>query len=573
MFVYAIKSAIYLSIMYIPYMLMLRKESFFTFNRILLLCIMVLSLVLPLCNVHLLAWNENPIHQGMIEVGMPIAVMEGTTAASTATDALISWIAVLFYAYLIGAGITFIYKVIQFIRLYRLIHNGVLWKEHKNGVTIYCHAHDIASFSWFHTIVLSENDYKENATEILRHEMGHIMRRHSWDIMLLNVVETIQWCNPLVWILASSLRDVHEYEADDAVLRSGVNARQYQTLLIRKAVGSSSYTFANSFNHSLLKKRITMMLKKRSNPWMRTKALYIIPVAVIALSAFATPELNNRVDAIAEQAPSVIADKGTTNSAIVQEKEKENLAETANEPASIGNLIPADDNDESGCLYFLNGKEISRDELDGMQPSKIVEMTIIKKEEDISKYTSKKGITAVILVSTKDGESESTATTSANKAFDVVEQMPQFPGGGEAMMKFVSENMKYPDEAKKQGLCGRVVVEFTVEEDGTITGVKTKSFRNTSSGQNAKRKSIEVGEGFATAAKEATVAKEVTINAYADAKNAASTNKYVQAYNTTKLLTDEAERVVKSMPKWEPGTQGGKPVRVHFYIPITFNNK
>lgn len=304
-----------------------------------------------------------------------------------------------------------------------------------------------------------------------------------------------------------------------------------------------------------------MMLQKQSNPWMRTKALYIIPVAVIALSAFATPELNNRIDVIADEAPSVIADKGTTNSSDTQEKKKENEAEAANKPATIGAFIPVNDNDDSGVLYYLDGKEITRAELNVIQPSKIVEMKIVKKEEDIRKHTNKKGITAVILVSTKDGESESTATTSANKAFDVVEQMPQFPGGGEAMMKFISENVKYPEEAKKQGLSGRVIVEFTVEKDGTITGVKTKSFRNSSSARNieeeekARRKSVEASKVIAAA------------------QEAAPNNEYVQAYNTTKLLTDEAERVVKSMPKWEPGTQGGKPIRTHFIIPITFNNK
>lgn len=298
-----------------------------------------------------------------------------------------------------------------------------------------------------------------------------------------------------------------------------------------------------------------MMLQKRSNPWMRTKALYIIPVAVIALSAFATPELNNRVDAIAEQAPLVIADKGTTNSAVVQEKQKENATKAANEPASIGDFIPVDDNGNSDILYLIDGKETSRAELNNILPDKILNMTIVKKEEDISKITSKKGIKTVILISTKDGETESTATTSANKAFDVVEQMPQFPGGREAMMKFISDNISYPDEAKKQGLCGRVVVEFIVEKDGTITDVKTKNFRNTSAEQDTKRKPVEVGVGFATT------------------QETAPDNKYVQAYNHTKLLTDEAERVVRSMPKWEPGTQGGKPVRVHFFIPITFNNK
>ena len=167
----------------------------------------------------------------------------------------------------------------------------------KDGVTTYCHLHPTAPFSWMRSIVISEDDYTNNASTILRHEMGHIQNHHSLDIVLLNACQIIQWANPLVWVMAHSLRDVHEYEADDAVLRSGVSIHQYHNLLIKKAVGSSSYAFANSFNHSLLKKRITMMLKKKSNPWMRSKALYILPVAVVALSAFATPEFNNHANA------------------------------------------------------------------------------------------------------------------------------------------------------------------------------------------------------------------------------------------------------------------------------------
>ena len=127
--------------------------------------------------------------------------------------------------------ITALWKLVQIFLLYRTIHSCVLWKDRQNGITIYCHAQDIAPFSWFNTIVISENDYQNNANEILCHEIGHIRHYHSLDILLVNIIETIQWWNPLSWILASSLRDVHEYEADDEVLTSGVNIKQYQMLL------------------------------------------------------------------------------------------------------------------------------------------------------------------------------------------------------------------------------------------------------------------------------------------------------------------------------------------------------
>ena len=302
MLLYIFKSIIFLSAMYLPYMLMLRNESFFRFNRMILLCIMALSLVLPFFDIHALSWESNPMNshlQGIIEVGAPSAsyIQESADKVLTAKTAAVNWWNIAVILYLSGMLITTIIKIAQFITLHKKIHHGVLWSDTQNGITIYCHLHAIAPFSWMRSIVISEEDYMMNANTILRHEMGHIKNLHSLDILLLNLCQIIQWINPLAWIMTNSLRDVHEYEADDTVLRSGISIQQYQNLLIKKAVGSSSYAFANSFNHSLLKKRFTMMLNKKSNPWMRSKALYILPVAIIALSAFATPEFNNHAHA------------------------------------------------------------------------------------------------------------------------------------------------------------------------------------------------------------------------------------------------------------------------------------
>ena len=250
MLAYAIKSAIFLSIMYIPYMLILRKESFFHFNRILLVCIMLLSLILPLCDFHSLSIEINPIQHGMTTIILP-TVTVGAEEEMPVSDS-INWINIMLYIYITGMIITALWKLVQIFPLYKTIHSCVLWKDKQNGITIYCHAQDIAPFSWFNTIVISENDYQNNANEILCHEIGHIRHYHSLDILLVNIIETIQWWNPFSWLIASSLRDVHEYEADNEVRTSGVNIREYQILFIRKDVGSSSYAFANGFNHSLL---------------------------------------------------------------------------------------------------------------------------------------------------------------------------------------------------------------------------------------------------------------------------------------------------------------------------------
>ena len=172
----------------------------------------------------------------------------------------------------------------------RIIRRGSIWTKEDDGIRIYCHAENVAPFSWLRNIVISEADHKENGREIILHEKAHILYRHSLDILLLTLVEAVQWWNPFVYLLGLYLRDVHEYEADDYVLRQGISCHAYSELVIRKAVGANSYTFANNFNHSLTKKRISMMLKTKPKRSKRSWVLYFLPMTLLALSAFATPE-------------------------------------------------------------------------------------------------------------------------------------------------------------------------------------------------------------------------------------------------------------------------------------------
>jgi len=459
MLAYVIKSVIFLSIMYIPYMLMLRKESFFHFNRILLISIMLLSLILPLCDFHAISIENNPIQHGMTTIILP-TVTVGAAEEMPVSDS-INWINVMLYIYITGMIIIALWKLVQIFLLYRTIHSCVLWKDKQNGITIYCYAQDIAPFSWFNTIVISENDYQNNANEILCHEIGHIRHYHSLDILLVNIIETIQWWNPLSWILASSLRDVHEYEADDEVLTSGVNIKQYQMLLIRKAVGSSSYAFANSFNHSLLKKRITMMLKSKSNPWMRTKALYIIPVATIALSVFATPELNNRVSTISEVAQTTIEGKGTNNFAISQVSEPEIVAAKKKTPEMAND-------DKEKVLYQDRMAEI------------------LKRKMQMEKEKAAKAPEA-------RPEANHDQKRYSNIVFKVAEVMPEYPGGMKELMNYLSKSLKYPEKAKDAA--ARVIVTFVVEDDGNISNIKTVYFKSENEiSEEAKNALIEESE-------------------------------------------------------------------------------
>ncbi len=303
-----LSSTLVLTLLYAPYTLLLRKERLFRQNRFTLLAILVFSLVLPFCDIHALYPGE--LLGGLLGKTVPTAeaVVEFSSVAEDAVAApsapitfsearirpqgLWPWLCGL---YIIGVLVALVVRLWQFVRMHRSIRKGCLWSDEEEGIIIHCHAHDVAPCSWMRHIVISQHDYHHHRHEILLHERGHVLFRHSWDILLLTLVQTIQWYNPFAYMLGASLRDVHEYEADDYVLRQGITASEYQTLLLKTAVGNSAYTFANSFNHSLIKNRIVMMKNKKSNPWMRYKALYILPLVVVLLCAFATPGADNIV--------------------------------------------------------------------------------------------------------------------------------------------------------------------------------------------------------------------------------------------------------------------------------------
>ena len=295
--IYAIKSAILLALLFVPGIFLMFREKMFRFNRMTLLAILVLSLVLPLCNFPALSMDDMPAVQaferGLLQAGVPIASSPSTPLLGEREDVerTFPWFYVVSILYGIGVMTILCIRLREVLSMGRIIRQGSIWaKDEADGIRIYCHAENVAPFSWLRNIVISEADYKENGREIILHEKAHILYRHSLDILLLTLVEAVQWWNPFVYMLGMYLRDVHEYEADDYVLRQGISCHAYSELVIRKAVGANSYTFANNFNHSLTKKRISMMLKTNSKRSRRSRVLYVLPMIALALSAFATPE-------------------------------------------------------------------------------------------------------------------------------------------------------------------------------------------------------------------------------------------------------------------------------------------
>ena len=444
-FIYILKSSVCLVLFYLFFRLLLSKETFHRFNRMALLGVLFFSLLIPCIEVT--TRHQVEVQQAVLSIEqlLLMAELEATPANVGAVQetSAISWVQIVLLVYLAGILFLACRNIYSLICLFRLIHSGKHEKLEK-GVTLVVHNQEIAPFSWMKYIVISRKDLEENGREILIHEMAHIHHRHSVDLLVADICIFFQWFNPGAWLLKQELQNIHEYEADETVINEGVNAKEYQLLLIKKAVGTRLYSMANSFNHSKLKKRITMMLKEKSNPWARLKYLYVLPLAAIAVTAFARPEISEKMEEISAVKVNDLAE-------IVQEKVLQDTVKVS--------------------------KDEKKDDL-------VVSGVKSKEEEEI-----------VI--------------------FEVVEQMPEYPGGMSALQKYLSEKIAGSPMKGKAG--GRVMVGFTVAETGKIKDVRVLQSDEAS-------------------------------------------------------LNQEAERIVSEMPDWIPGKQRGRPVPVKYTVPIRFGN-
>ena len=314
MMYYALKSALLLTLLYGGFAALLSRETFHRFNRIMLLGIVVLSMVLPAIHITTDSpapimleqyWVEGP----MSEEEIPVVDEKRAEVEVTKVDSLVSagnlfkeenfWEAL----YLIGMFIALVCFVRRSVLLIRSLRGGLRLHD-EQGNTIIVKGGEFPPFSFMHHIVINISDYDHHRRSILTHEQAHARLGHSWDVLLLELTQVVQWFNPFAWLLGRELKTVHEYEADEAVICQGIDAKQYQQLLVIKAVGNRLQLLANTLNRGSLKKRINMMQQKKSNRWRMLRAAFAIPVAALALMAFATPETTGA------KPQSVIAENG-----------------------------------------------------------------------------------------------------------------------------------------------------------------------------------------------------------------------------------------------------------------------
>ncbi|HJA55678.1 MAG TPA: M56 family peptidase [Candidatus Bacteroides intestinigallinarum] len=431
-FIYILKSSVCLVLFYLFFRLLLSKETFHRFNRMALLGVLFFSLLIPCIEVT--TRHQVEVQQAMLSIEqlLLMAELEATPVeAGAVQETVASWIQIVLLVYLAGILFLACRSIYSLISLFRLIHSGKQEKLEK-GVTLVVHHHEIAPFSWMKYIVISQKDLEENGREILIHEMAHIHHCHSIDLLLADICIFFQWFNPGAWLLKQELQNIHEYEADETVINEGVNAKEYQLLLIKKAVGTRLYSMANSFNHSKLKKRITMMLKEKSNPWARLKYLYVLPLAAIAVTAFARPEISEKMEEISVAKVNDLA-------AIVEKKSEENVvkepADTAkNKVIVVGYRAEKKDSvstsgekkvalsvrevsGEEKPLVIINGKESDYEVVNALNPERIESISVIGAEKAIKIYgeKAKDGLMDIKLYSEKKFKPKKIEVGSLNK--------------------------------------------------------------------------------------------------------------------------------------------------------------
>ncbi len=532
---YIIKSTLYISVLYSFYLLVMRKTTFFRLNRIVFIAGTFLCLALPFVKIQM------PAESAVIT---PIAIIEEAISAEPFTlaaavvgaEAPVNWTRLMICAiFLSGALVSFIVTAVSYIRMCRMIRS--VKPVTIDGAPVKIVEEEIPSFSWGRHIVIGRKDLEENPA-ILTHERMHVRCGHSFDLMVYTIVTTLQWFNPLVWIARTELKMLHEYEADELTITKGIDATQYQLLLVKKAVGAKRFQLANGFNHSKLKNRITMMHKNKTNKWMRLAYFLCIPALIGAMCCCAQ---NSKAGNIA--LPDVETITGTNeNGDITMAAETTQAIDTMS--FHLVEVKPTfNGGDANNFSRWVNEQLVypencRKEGISGRvtlsftvsETGKVIDVKLLRgAHEDLDKEALRVvssapdwtpglhngkpvAVTYTFPVIFQTKKQESTDVVP----FQLADTKPGFNGGDvNEFSKWVNERLAYPENCRKEGISGRVTLTFTVSETGKVTDVK------------------------------------VLRGVHED-------------------LDNEAIRVVSSSPDWTPGLKDGKPVAIKYTFPLIF---
>lgn len=421
---YSLMVGAVLILLYFVVKLGLSGTTFHSFNRKVILLCYVLALALPFVMEIQVPWLQSePVADVVIEIPEYAAVVTDAVVDSSVPLWMIAGLGV----YVAGIIFFLFREMVIFFRMYRLLSSCETIDNHSRWKIMLHERNDIAPFSWANGIVMSRKDYIDGGRTIIAHETAHLERYHSIDLFIAEIVTILVWYNPAAWLMREELSTVHEYETDEAVLRQGFNARDYQLLLIKKAVGSRFPSIANSLDHSNLSKRIKMMLQKRTSPGRRWIAAAALPAIALSAVLFS----NHSVASTLEE----ISDAKVTDSQVNRQE------------ASLEKYYRTVDNIESDTVVN------------------------VEKDKIVVSYGNAKSL-GKEPVKTEIPQTSNTQNVNDESVFDRVENMPHYPGGEVELMKFISKNLKYPKEAIDDSITGRVIVRFIVKKNGDIGNVE-----------------------------------------------------------------------------------------------------
>lgn len=515
---YFAQSTLVLIIGYLIYRLVFRSEGYFVFNRIYLLAVLLLSLSLPLIPINVGEYVsgsqvvnsiQNPLqainHYFLSEVTIQ------STIDQTPGTVWISWELWFLSAYALGVLIGVARLVFRILQLFNLVR--ISSKNKIGRVTFVVLDKSSPVFSFLNYVFVSKEmfDFPDRNQQILKHEQQHIWQLHTIDILFSELVAVVFWFNPFIYLINKEIRENHELLADDAVLTAYPDTQNYQLLLVTHSTQLNSQLLTHNFSYSLLKRRLFMMKKPR-NPWRFSfKLLWIVPALMLVAFACSNPDSNNQSKAneefmvnsyttIPHDSVGIQMTLNPTEGVVVF------LVSLGKERVTQLNVF-----DESGNkVKSLMGDEwgpgtygITWRPNEDNQPA-IGNFSYLLVADDIH-------IPGNLSFNPDPVE----ASVEETPIFTVVEDMPSYPGGQGAMMKFLAANIKYPAQAKENGIQGRVFINFVVEADGKVSNVKLLR---------------GIGGG----------------------------------------CDEEAMRVVSAMPNWIPGKQDGKGVRVSYNLPVKF---
>ena len=514
-----------IAVLWLVYRLLFVNSNRLKFNRFFLMAAMLFSLALPLIgslmgksSPQMAVLKEN-IFRGTLLNEITITPegqvtllpeVEITVETGSALPHYSLW-QILGGLYLIGVGVMTLLFLVKLGKIIVLIVRSP--KEKRDGYTAVFTGKEQGSFSFLLYAFFPDESV---AADIVRHEQSHIAHHHSADILFVELMMIVQWFNPFIYRYKKELQSLHEYQADRDVVATGVDKKNYMMLILQQCTAVDFSGMSNNFSLILTKKRIKMITKNEKAKGLWWRLLATLPVLAVLMIA------NTKV-AAQEQQP----EKKQINVEIGQFE----IFDDYGNPMNLTDTIIY--NEDGSYVQFKTTE--APDPISGEMRNKItatscnadgtpnenIHFTInaIEKHGDTMMYTVEPFTLNAdnfrLSIQTTEDNPVRIVEKSNDSIYNVVEQMPEFPGGMDAMMKFIAGNVKYPEVAKDKGIQGRVFVSFVVEKDGSVSNVK-----------------VLRGIGGD--------------------------------------CDEEAVRVISSMPKWKPGMQKGEPVRVSYCIPIMF---